>query len=186
MKKILIILHLVLLHFSATSYSTESYQLRLDTGVNIYASRFFENLKQDLPGYDSFNLDPYIGIAAYKYVSPNNKLGSRIDIQEINQHTLISVRAIDYQFAISESFMTNVYLGAARYQFRTPAYGYALGFGLLYHPQNWGNWGVQLEGRYFDALARDKLTDADPQGGDFGPDSFHDIQSLSIGLNYYF
>jgi opacity protein-like surface antigen len=186
MKKTLLILHFIFLYFSASAYSVESYQVRLDFGLDRYISRVNESITSHRPPYSSVKTGEYFAIAVHKTVSSLSSIGSRIDIQTFNDHTLLSVRAIDYQLALSESFKANIYLGAARYQFRTPAYGYSAGLGLLYHPSSWGNWGLQLEARYFDALARDKLTEEDSSSLNSTPDSFYSFQSLSFGVNYYF
>lgn len=186
MKIITQLTFLCLILLSSNSYSANDFQIRLDTGIHTYKARWFENLSDSTPDFSSAQSDLYLGIAVHKPISLNTSFGSRIDIQEVNQHLLISVRAIDYQYAISEQFITNIFLGAARYQYRTPAYGYSTGLGLLYKPRSWGAWGLQLEARYFDTLARDKLTEDDPQDKTWGPDSFLDVQSVSFGVNYYF
>jgi opacity protein-like surface antigen len=185
MKKQLLIIFLIFLCFSTEAFSDDLYKLRLDLGVDRYISRVNEVITEELPDYSSVKTSQYVGIAIQKKVSLLSSIGSRIDIQKFNDHTLLSVRAIDYQLTLSESFKANIYLGAARYQFRTPAYGYTGGIGLLYHPSSWRNWGLQLEARYFDALARDKLTDEDPVKS-ITNDSFYTFQSLSFGVNYYF
>ncbi|MDU0113634.1 hypothetical protein RT723_11620 [Psychrosphaera aquimarina] len=186
MKKTIFLLQFILIYFSTKAVGAEPYQLRLDLGIDQYISRANESVTEELPDYSSVKTGQYLAIAVQKPISFSSSIGSRIDIQGYDDHTLISVRAIDYHLTLSESFSTNIFLGAARYQFRTPAYGYAGGLGLLYHPSKWGNWGLQLEARYFDALARDKLSINDPPSIDSTPDSFYSIQALSIGINYYF
>jgi hypothetical protein len=100
---------------------------------------------------------------------------------------LINVRALDYHRTLSESFNANVFVGAASYQFRTPAYGYSMGFGVLYRPAEWGNWGLQFEAQYFDTIARDKLSSEDPTGPSYdGFDSFSAFKAITFGVNYYF
>ncbi|MBU2916944.1 hypothetical protein KO505_03075 [Psychrosphaera sp. F3M07] len=187
MNKILIIIHLVAFLFTANSFSADSYQLRLDAGANIFFGRLYEAINEPIPEYESAKLGQYLAIAVHKPISDTSSIGTRLDIQNFNDHVLLSVRAIDYQYSLSKSFTTNIFLGAARYQFRTPAYGYSAGIGMLYQPNEWGNWGLQTEFQYFDMLARDKLTAEDPTGAEYnGLDSFTYFQAISIGVNYYF
>jgi hypothetical protein len=195
MKNISLLIHLFFLIVATSAHSNEfntsdmntSYQMRLDVGTNIYISRLYEATEEAPPPYNSEKLSQYIGLSIQKSVSTSSSIGSRIDIQDFDSYTMLSVRAIDYQKSLSQSFTVNAFIGAGRYQFRTPAYGYSAGAGLLYKPENWKHWGIQLEARYFDWASRDKLTDADPTGGIYGfSDTSASFQMLSVGINYYF
>ena len=77
----------------------------------------------------------------------------------------------------------NLFLGAARYAVATPAYGWYLGTGL-----QWRNvlpgWDLGLDYRYGVKLSRQHGLPSDPQGN--RPDSFYDINSLSLYISRKF
>ncbi|WP_299270357.1 hypothetical protein [uncultured Psychrosphaera sp.] len=167
--------------------NTQGYQLRMDFGASVYSSRLYEAIQQEIPSFSSAKLGQYLGISVQQAVSPSSSIGSRIDIQEFDGSMLLNVRALDYHRTLSESFKANAFVGAASYQFRTPAYGYSMGFGVLYRPAEWGNWGLQFEAQYFDTIARDKLSPEDPTGPSYdGFDSFSAFKAITFGVNYYF
>jgi hypothetical protein len=87
----------------------------------------------------------------------------------------------------------SAFLGAARYDLATPAYGYYLGAGLQWRDILPG-FDLGLDWRYADKVARDRFdpeeipSDADtaPDETDTRPDSFYDISSYSLSLSYRF
>lgn len=172
---------------TSASSNTQDYQLRLDFGTSVYSSRLFEAIQEEIPLFSPAKVGQYIGISVQQPISPSSSIGSRIDIQEFDDYLLLSVRAFDYHKTLSESFKANIYIGAASYQFRTPAYGYSIGCGILYRPEKWNNWGLQVETQYFDTIARDKLSPDDPTGPSFdGFDSFSAFKAITFGVSYYF
>ena len=97
---------------------------------------------------------------------------------------LLAVRALDYRYRFDNPLALSFFVGAARYDLATPAYGYYLGGGM-----QWRNilprTDLSLDLRYADKVARDKLLPDDP-GTDPRPDSFYDVTGATLSLSYRF
>jgi hypothetical protein len=76
-----------------------------------------------------------------------------------------------------------VFVGAARYDLATPAYGIYYGAGLQWRNVRPG-WDIGLDARYAIKVARDHLLPADPTG--VREDSFYDIYSSTLSLTRRF
>lgn len=132
----------------------------------------------------SMELTPHIGIGARRSVSSRSDLGVRAELDRIDDHMLLAVRAIDYRYRTFGPLAFSAFLGAARYDLATPAYGYYLGAGA-----QWRNilpgFDLGLDWRYADKVARDKLLPTDP-ADTLRPDAFYDITSYALSLSYRF
>ena len=109
-------------------------------------------------------------------------VGVRLDLEDVDSNLLIAVRALDYKHAFSERLSIGGFLGAARLDLATPAYGYWLGGALEYDFSK--RWAVSVDLRIGDKLARDNLLPTDPQGG--RPDNFYDLRGIGIYLSRRF
>jgi hypothetical protein len=129
-------------------------------------------------------LTPHIGIGARRAVSSRSDLGVRAEFDRIDDHMLLAVRALDYRYRTGGPLAFSGFLGAARYDLATPAYGYYLGVGA-----QWRNvlptLDVGLDVRYADKVARDKLLPTDPASSP-RPDAFYDITSFTLSASYRF
>jgi hypothetical protein len=132
----------------------------------------------------STEFTPHFGIGARRSVTARSDLGVRAEIDRIDDHMLLAVRALDYRYRTASPLAFSVFLGAARYDLATPAYGYYMGGGV-----QWRNFlpgfDLGLDLRYGDKVARDKLLPSDP-GSQRRPDSFYDITSATLSLSYRF
>ena len=132
----------------------------------------------------SMEATPHLGIGARRAVSERSDLGVRAEIDRIDDHMLLAVRAVDYRYRFQGPLALTAFLGAARYDLATPAYGYYLGAGAQWRgilP----NFDLSLDLRYADKVARDKLLSTDP-GSELRPDSFYDIVGGTVSLSYRF
>jgi hypothetical protein len=129
-------------------------------------------------------LSPHIGIGARRSVSSRSDLGVRAEIDRIDDHMLLAVRAVDYRYRTQGPLAFSLFLGAARYDLATPAYGYYLGGGAQWRDILPG-FDLGLDLRYADKVARDKLLPSDTTG-ELRPDSFYDITSTTLSLSYRF
>ncbi len=166
-------------------------QLRFDAGFTVFSKRLHEDLFGPIPSYESAELGQALGIAMHKQTSVSasglaRSIGTKLEVQNVADHMLTSVRAIDYQLQINEEWTVNAFLGAGRYEFRSPAYGYLAGFGAYYRPAMLTNIGFAIEGQYYDKLARDKIHPDDPPIIGSASDSFFDIRVISATVNFYF
>ena len=125
----------------------------------------------------------HLGIGASRRVGEQNEFGARLEVDTMGSDLFLAVRALDYRRHLSDRFSISGFLGAARLDLATPAYGYYLGGGLQLKEVT-PNLDLNLDLRYGDKVARDNLLPTDPQGG--SPDNFYDITGLSLYLSYRF
>lgn len=125
----------------------------------------------------------HVGIGARRSVTDRSDLSVRLELDSIDSDLLLTVRAFDYRFNVSAKLALNAFVGAARLDLATPAYGYYFGGGVQWKDVM-ENWDLSLDLRFGDKVARDNLLPSDPQGG--SPDNFHSISGLSVYLSYRF
>jgi hypothetical protein len=127
---------------------------------------------------------PHIAIGARREVSEHQDLGVRLEADEIRGHALYSIRALDYRYRFDGPIALGLFAGASRYDLATSAFGFSVGTGL-----QWRNvlpsWDVGVDYRYAIKVARLRTLPTDAQGG-FRPDSFYDIQSVSLYISRKF
>lgn len=136
----------------------------------------------------SMETTPHIGIGARRAVSGRSDLGVRAEVDRINDRYLLAVRALDYRYRFQGPLAMTAFLGAARYDLATPAFGYYLGAGMQWR-DILPNFDLSLDVRYADKVARDRFpkTDPDPNLEDnTRPDAFYDITSGTLSLSYRF
>jgi hypothetical protein len=135
----------------------------------------------------SMETTPHIGIGARRAVSTHVDLGVRAEIDRIDDNMLLAVRAVDYRYRFRSPLSLTAFLGAARYDLATPAYGYYLGAGLQWRDIIPG-FDLNLDVRYADKVARDRFDEIDidtrPDAPNLRPDSFYDITSGTLSLSY--
>lgn len=132
----------------------------------------------------SFEMSPHVAIGARRAVSTRSDLGVRLEIDRIEDEMFLAVRALDYRYRFRNPLAVNVFVGAARYDLATPAYGYYMGAGLQWRdllPRV----DVGVDFRYADKVARDKLLPQDPVS-DPRPDVFYDMTGATLSLSYRF
>lgn len=159
-------------------------ELFVDAGIN--ASRVQIRLDDGAGNAVSTSTEiaPHVAIGARRAVSEHSDIGVRAEIDRIDDEILLSVRMLDYRYRFSNPLALTAFFGAARYDVATPAYGYYLGAGV-----QWRNilprLDVNLDFRYADKVARDKLLPTDPPAAP-RPDVFYDITSTAVSLSYRF
>ena len=167
--------------FAGTEEETQS-EIFVDGGYNIYRVRTDltdEPLRTTGPRQDGY----HFAVGARRAVSEHNDLGTRLEWDEIDGHSLIGVRLLDYRYRFWGPLAADAFFGAARYALDTPAYGYYYGIGL-----EWRNVlphvDVGVDFRYDDSIARDHLLPSDPHVN--RPDSFYDIWGGIAKISYHF
>ena len=166
---------------SAGNARPKGAELFVDAGVN--ASQVQIRLGDGTPPHTtSMEIAPHVGIGARRAVSDNSDFGVRAEFDRIDGELLIAVRALDYRYRFNNPLAVSAFLGAARYDLATPAYGYYYGLGV-----QWRNvlprLDVGIDVRYADKIARDKLLPTDPSS-DPRPDSFYDVTGGTLSLTY--
>lgn len=156
-------------------------ELFLDAGVN--GNRVEIIVDEYLPRVHTHKeVAPHVGIGARRSVSKRGDLGVRAEFDRVNDRMLFSVRALDYRYRIGEHLALSAFLGAARYDLETPAFGFYGGLGMQWRdilPRI----DVSLDARYADKVARDKMTPSDPPTFNRN-DIFYDISSVALYASY--
>lgn len=159
-------------------------ELFVDAGAN--GSRSTINPTADVPKIRTGTQYGYhFAIGARRFVSDHSDLGTRIEVDQANGHNLLGVRLLDYRFHYRGPLALSVFIGAARYNLATPAYGFYYGAGLQYRDVLPG-WDVGVDLRYNDTIARDHLLPGDPPNVGFRNDSFYNILSPTLTISRRF
>jgi hypothetical protein len=159
-------------------------ELFVDVGVNNNR----ENI--DLVSADTRHNGPYsygahFAVGARRFVSDHSDLGARIEADDVQGHSLIGVRALDYRYRFRGPLALNFFVGAARYAQATPAYGIYYGAGLQWRNLVRG-WDIGFDYRYADSVARDHLLPNDPPNVGGRTDSFYNISLFTLSLSRHF
>lgn len=125
----------------------------------------------------------HLGIGASRPFGERNEIGVRVELDDVGGDLLLAVRALDFRRHLSDRFAAGAFIGAARLDLATPAYGYYVGAGVEVKDLV-PRWDLGLDLRIGDKVARDNLLPTDPQGG--SPDNFYDITSVSLYLRHRF
>ncbi len=142
-----------------------------------------EEVRVDVPARTSSDAGAHIGFGVRGDVGERSTIGVRIEVDEgVESDVLLAVRAFDYTYHFNERFAATAFLGAARLDLPTAAYGYYLGGGVRFKDLM-PNWDLGLELRHGDELARDNLLPDDPTPG-FA--TFYDVTSVSVYLSRRF
>ncbi|MEX2125691.1 MAG: hypothetical protein WD795_17520 [Woeseia sp.] len=132
---------------------------------------------------DSTESGVHLGLGVARRIGERNEFGARLELDSLGSDLFLAVRALDYRRHISDRFAVSAFLGAARLDLATPAYGYYLGGGIQLKDVM-PRFDLNVDLRYGDKVARDNLLPTDPQGG--SPDNFYDIAGISVYLSYRF
>ncbi len=157
--------------------------VEVSLGLNYFlqsqtSDSFFEPVKnQTDAGYQ-------ISAKIQKPYDHNEKhyIGTGLDIADINGQTLLGFRAVDYKWAMNDSYHLGFFIGAASLDNKAPQNGYYYGVNLTI-PELYKNFAVNFEISRADGLARDRISSDAP--GD-QPDIFMDITTSSINLAWQF
>jgi hypothetical protein len=126
---------------------------------------------------------PHVAIGARRAVSDRSDLGARLEFDEVDGRWLVGVRAIDYRYRFANPLTFSFFIGAARYDVETPAYGIYYGIGSQWRDLFPG-WDVGLDLKYATKVARDHVLPTDPQG--VRNDSFYDISAATLSVSRRF
>ena len=158
-------------------------ELFVDAGVN---ASHLEVRRGDISGSLATDLGnkagAHVGIGARRSVSQRSDLGVRLELDQLHDELLLAIRAIDYRYRLNDRLAVGAFFGAARYDLATPAFGYYGGVG-----GQWRNMlpslDLNLDLRFADRVARDKLLPADPSSA-VRPDIFYDMYGATLSLSY--
>jgi len=161
-----------------TAARPEGTEVHADVGA--VASSVVAAITSDTPRVNSgTGWGPHITLGARRAASAHQDLGAALEADDVHGVSLLSARIIDYRWRFDNPLALNLFLGAARYAARTPAYGFYYGVGL-----QWRNilphWDVGIDFRYASRVDRFRSLPGEPQSGN-RPDAYYDI---SLGTLY--
>lgn len=153
----------------------------VDLGANRSEIR---SIFADRPGsVDTVERGLHLGLGVRRDFGERHTLGAKLEWNDLGPASLLAVRAVDYRWRVGRRFAVGGFIGAARLDLATPAFGYYLGVGVRFKDLM-PNWDLSLDLHYADKAARDNLLPSDPQVG--SPDNFHDVDGASLYLSYRF
>ena len=127
----------------------------------------------------------HFALGARRFVSEHSDLGARLELDDVQGHSLIGFRAFDYRYRFDGPLAATLFIGAARYALRLPAYGIYYGAGA-----QWRNvlpgWDLGIDWRYANSIARDNLLPGDPVSAIGRVDSFYDVTSWTFSVSRHF
>jgi hypothetical protein len=157
-------------------------ELFADAGAS--ASRVRTDLEKGIPITTSSVLfGPHVAVGVRRAVNDNNDWGVRLELDEVDGHSLLGARILDYRHRYGDAVALNLYAGADRYNLATPAYSLYGGIG-----GQWRNilpkWDLGVDFRHAQNIARNHVLPTDVQG--VRPDSFYKIDSVIVYLSRSF
>jgi hypothetical protein len=154
----------------------------VDAGGN--ANRVKIDIAKELPvTTTNTNFGPHFALGARRAVSEHNDLGARVEFDQIDGHSLIQFRALDYRYRFDSPLALSLFAGAARYNLVTPATSMYAGVGAAWRNVLPG-WDLDADFKYAQNLARDHLLASDFQG--VRPESFYKVQSVVFYISKHF
>jgi hypothetical protein len=153
----------------------------VDVGVGANSLESKLGLSDDWVGDTSASA--HVGIGVRRAAGEKNDLGARFELDNVDSNLYLAIRAVDYRRHVTQKIAVGFFLGAARLDLETPAYGYYWGGGVTFK-ELLRDWDFGIDLRAGDNLARDNLLPSDPQGG--SPDNFHEVLGLSFYLSRRF
>jgi hypothetical protein len=130
------------------------------------------------------NTGAHLAVGARRAVSDRSDLGARVELDDVDSHTLLSVRAIDYRYRFENPLALSVFVGASRYDLATPALGFYYGLGVQWR-NLFDGWDAGVDLRTANKVARDHLLPGDPSSA-VRPDSFYTVRSVSLAFTKRF
>jgi opacity protein-like surface antigen len=126
----------------------------------------------------------HLGVGFYRRNELNNWFyGVKLELDDVAGNLLFSLRALDIGYQFTPRFAVNGFIGVARWNLATPAYGYRIGVGTHYRLTD--HWALGTDLSYSDSVARDKLVPGEV-GEVISPDVFYNIFQVSLYMKYIF
>jgi hypothetical protein len=159
--------------------------VRADTFIDLgMASTRVEADIPTLPVTASTQSGWHVGVGVRRALRAGD-IGVRVELDDVDSNLLLSVRAFDYRHSFSDRFALGAFVGAARLDLATPAYGYYIGAGVQLK-ELLPSWDLSIDLRLGDKIARDNLLPTDPPTIDGRNDSFYDLRGISVYLSRRF
>jgi len=105
-------------------------------------------------GVDGTDVGYHLGIGFHRNQDDSRWVyGVKIEADDVQGNMLLGLRALDIEYLITPRFALKGFLGAARYDLPTAAYGWRMGLGAKYRFAE--HWALAADFVYNDKLERD-------------------------------
>lgn len=158
--------------------STREGEMFVDVGIS--AGNLRTDIAPEVSRTTSSISGMHLAAGLRRPVSHRSDLGVRIELDDVEGSALLAVRAIDYRYRATDKIALSLFVGAARYDLATPAYGLYYGIGAQWRDVL-PKYDIGLDVKYADKIARDLLAPGDPVSA--RGDSFYDVALASINLS---
>lgn len=132
----------------------------------------------------------HFSIGARRRMTLRTDIGVRLEFDDVEGDSLIAIRVLDFRYRFRDPLAFGLFMGAARYDAKSPAHGYYGGVGM-----QWTNifpgFDLSLEARYADRVVRNKdfpgEYDPPPPPANPGyPNEYSDFYVGTLSLSYRF
>ena len=132
----------------------------------------------------------HIGIGARRRLTMRSDIGVRLELDDVEGNSLIAIRVLDFRYRFENPVAFGAFMGAARYDARSPAHGYYFGLGLQWRDVI-PSFDLSLEARYADRLVRNKdfpgeYNPPPPPANQGYPNEYSDFYVGTLSLSYRF
>lgn len=166
-------------HATSAELGSGGTELFVDAGVQYSNTREILFLATQRTDTTDYEVGYHVGLGARRPVSARNDLGVRLEVDQVADRTLVSLRALDYRFRFGRKLAVGAFFGVGRYDISLDAHGYYMGAGLQ-HRDVLPGWDVGLDYRYHDKLNRDKGLPSDPESNPGLPRRYIDVHGISL------
>jgi hypothetical protein len=157
-------------------------EIFVDAGMQYSRAREYLLLQFQQRDTTAYEPNYHLGVGARRPVSARSDLGVRLELDDIDGRSLVSVRALDYRFRMNRKVALGAFFGVGRYDLTLDAHGWYFGVGGQYRDLLPG-WDVGLDYRRYDKLNRDKGLPSDPESNPGLPRRYIDVDGVSLYLS---
>ncbi len=159
-------------------------ELHIDVGAT--SSRVYQIISAPAPdSWTDRRTGHHVALGVRRAVSQRGDLGVQLELDDIDEHDMLSFRLLDYRYRFTPHFAANAFFGVGRYHRDAPAHGWYVGTGLQWRnviPQ----WDAGLDARYYDKLSRNRVADTDPDPVIDRPRIHFDVEAVTVYLSRRF
>jgi hypothetical protein len=171
-------------HSSPPTNSDADTSTTMFVDVGVFKAHQDQLIYNTTTTYGRYFTNFHWGAGARRRISDHGELGVRLDFDELDGKSLISLRAIDYRYLLTHHLAVGAFFGVGRYDIGLPAYGWNLGGGVQY-VGIMKNWDLCFEGVEFAKLSRDVVF-KDDVAGPSQPRVFYNIDGFRLILSHPF
>lgn len=122
----------------------------------------------------------HLGIGARRSMSKRTDVGMRLELDQVDGNALLSLRALDFQYRVTNRIALGAFGGFARYDYGLPTNGWMWGAGVQFRDVL-PKWDIGFDMRHYEKLNRDKSLPSDPvPSSEQHPRLYIDVDSMNF------